>query len=184
VAVDLTPGGRRRAFGAGRAPLKRLTGRARGQRAGRAASPGCLGAGRNDAVRRAPGGGCASRAGSRWPGPRPWVPEWCSGRVDQRPGGARQFRGVEHGMAHSPVGDRACRWRTAGRNPSAGPHGQVDETASLGGAATPCGAGTRVASPRAALAGSAWRSHGRHGLRCHEPNHDADGGWQQFDVSW
>lgn len=87
-------------------------------------------------------------------------------------------------------------WRThemvvlplaAGQHPGTrvpGADGKVDESGSLGEASNPCGAGSGDGITSGSVG---WvtlsLSPGRYELVCDEPNHYADGMWQEFDVN-
>ena len=65
-----------------------------------------------------------------------------------------------------------------------GPDGKVDETVSLGEASTPCGAGAGEGITSGSVG---WVTVtlpvGHYELLCNEPNHYADGMWQEFAVT-
>jgi len=64
------------------------------------------------------------------------------------------------------------------------PDGKVDETGSLGEASNPCGAGAGDGITSGSVG---WVTvtlpAGHYELLCNEPNHYADGMWQEFDVT-
>lgn len=67
---------------------------------------------------------------------------------------------------------------------TSGPDGKVDETGSLGEASTSCGAGVGEGITSGSVG---WVSvtlpAGRYELLCNEPDHYADGMWQELDVT-